>query len=176
VASVGTGLVFVALFMPMVTGPYGFWMSFIDVPWKAATVGFAIVDEIKKDQQRQPEPTPRRDRQVDDRADAKPPDGRAGLVVLVAIGSILYPIIVLVATGFSTFQVACGRTARGYFAAGLMVGTATVMYAVGLLLLNVVPELRLVLVLISPGFGWAVMLIGSLGLLAAGAIRLQSHD
>jgi hypothetical protein len=89
-----------------------------------------------------------------------------------------YPLVVLAATGLSVFQVACGPTSRGYFAPSLMVGTATVMHAVGLLLLNMVPNttLRLILMSLSPVIGWTVMLIGSLGHLAAGAIRLQSHD
>src|SRR5262245_45391716 len=175
VASAGAGLVFIALFMPMVTGPFGFWLSFIDVPWKAATVGFAIVDEVRKEERRQPEPAPRRDRRADDRAESERRDGAAGLVLLVALGSILYPLVTLGAAGFAGYKVACGRTARGYFAVGLVIGAATIMYAIGLLLLNAVPEMRMALILVSPGFGWAVMLVGCLALLAAGAVWLEGR-
>lgn len=175
VGGVGAALVLLALFLPMVTGPFGFWLSFIDVPWKAATGGFAVLDEVREEERTRPDPAPLGDRRAPDRAETARPQG-AEFVVLVAIGAVLYPFLVLTAAGLAGCQVAAGQTCRGYFAAGLVIGAATAMYAVGLLLLNAVPETRLVMKLVSPGFGWAVMLVGSLALLAAEAIRLERLD
>jgi transcription elongation factor Elf1 len=171
-AGVGTGLVFIALFLPMVNGPFGFWMSFIDMPWKAVTVGSAIADEIT-DERREPAPAPRQERRKNDREDSGKA-AKAGLVVVVAILSVVYPLFVLALLGFSTFQIASGRTARGYFLAGLLIGAATVSYAVAILLLNAVPEMRVVMLVISPGFGWAVLLVGSVLLMASGLMRREA--
>jgi hypothetical protein len=179
VASVGAALVFIALFLPMVSGP-GLWLSFIDVPWKAVTVGFALVDEVTTRHRSEPEPAPRGSFREERRERAEPSEpvdprksAQAGLIVLVGIGSVLYPLFVLAVLGFAGYQIATGRSARGYTGAGIVIAAATVLYAVGLLLLNSVPEMRRVMVLVSPGFGWAVLLVGAAALSAAGLIRLD---
>jgi hypothetical protein len=32
----------------MVTARLGTWLSFVDMPWKAVTVGFAMLDDVSK--------------------------------------------------------------------------------------------------------------------------------
>jgi hypothetical protein len=48
---------------------------------------------------------------------------------------------------------------------------STVGYGLSLLLLNSVEELRPAMALISPGFGWAVLLVGAFLLVLAGLVR-----
>lgn len=176
VASVGAGLVLIALFLPMVTGPFGIWLSFIDVPWKAVTVGFAIVDEVKAERRAEPDvPRNRAPREQPKKQDDPGRTAQGGLVMLVAIGSVLYPLLVLAALGLTGYQVAAARSASGYVLVGLVVGAATLLYAFGLLLLNTIPEMRLVMALVSPGFGWAVILVGAAAIAAAGIIRRENE-
>lgn len=159
----------------MIHGPLGFWMSFIDFPWKAITAGFAIADEIKNTETHR-DATPRTERREDDRGKAAKEPAGSPLPALVAIGSVLYPLFILAVVCFAGFQIACGRTAAGYLWAGLAGAGATFCYGLGILLLNTVPELRIVMVLLSPGFGWAVLFIGSFMLVISGVIRRQGRE
>jgi transcription elongation factor Elf1 len=178
VAGIGAGLLFIGLFLPMIHGPFGFWMSFIDFPWKAITVGFAIADEIKNAEPRRDrdpapprDPTPPTDRRDSDRGKAaKEPDGSA-LAVLVVIGSVLYPIFILAVLAFTGFQIAYDRAAASYLFAGVCCAGATLLYGLAILMLNAVQELRLVMAMLSPGFGWAVLFVGSFMLMVSGVIR-----
>src|SRR5262249_31491688 len=149
------------------------WLSFIDVPWKAITVGFAVADEFKKSDS-EPRST------FQPKQNPKPPDpkeaehARAGLVVtLVGIGSVLYPLVILAAVVMSAILIASGRNRSGFLIAGIACVGATVLYGASILLLNSIEEMRLVMVLVSPGFGWAVMFIGSFMLIIAGVIRTK---
>jgi transcription elongation factor Elf1 len=169
VAGIGTGLLFIGLFLPMVHGPMGFWMSFIDVPWKAVTAGFAIADEIAESKPSR-DPEPRSTTKTPDRTRPDPPKG-AVLASLVVIASVLYPLFVLGVVGFSTFLVAAGRSAKPWLFMGIATVVATLGYALAILLLSTISELRFVMALVSPGFGWAVLLIGALMVLIAGVIH-----
>jgi transcription elongation factor Elf1 len=175
VAGVAAGLLFVGLFTPMVHLPLGAWMSFIDVPWKAATVGFMVADEVSK-----ADPEPQRTKAVVPR-NAPPPkadpeaakNARKGLLfTLVVLGSVAYPFLIGAAVVFTAIQIATGRSRRGLVFAGGACAAATVMYAFGLVLLNAVEELRVAMLMTSPGVGWAIMLVGSVALLVSGLVRV----
>jgi hypothetical protein len=156
----------IGLFLPMIHGPMGFWMSFIDVPWKAITVGFAISDEVAKNDGDMPGlggPKPG--------GPNKQANPKSALLMVVGIGAIVYPLVILALVAFSAIKIATGGKPFGFLLAGIASGGATVLYAGGLLLLNTIEELRIVIVMLSPGFGWAVMLIGAFLLLLAGMIR-----
>jgi hypothetical protein len=176
VAGVAAGLLFVGLFMPMVHVPLGHWMSFIDVPWKAVTVGFMVADEVTK-----AEPEPQRPRAtVPTKAAPRKADpeeaknARKGLLfTLVVIGSVIYPFFIGAAVAFTAIQIATSRNRRGLAYAGGACAAATVVYAFGLLLLNAIEELRVAMLMTSPGVGWAVMLVGSVTLLVAGLVRVS---
>src|SRR5262249_36669043 len=172
VAGFGTSLLFISLFLPMFTGPLRFLVLFFDVPWKAVPVGFSVVDEVKERQLASEEAPPKYGGNEVRSDSANPPKG-AVQVLLASVASVLYPIFVIAMVAFLTFQIASGRTARGYFVAGIMTGAATVAYAIAIILLNTVPELRLVLLMVSPGFGWAVLFVGCVTLIVAGAIRFN---
>ncbi len=165
-ASLGAALMLIGLFLPMIHGPMGFWMSFIDVPWKAITVGFAISDEVAKNDGDMPGlggPKPG--------GPNKQANPKSALLMVVGIGAIVYPLAILALVAFSAIKIATGGKPFGFLLAGIASGGATVLYAGGLLLLNTIEELRIVIVMLSPGFGWAVMLIGAFLLLLAGMIR-----
>jgi len=171
VAAIGASLLFIGLFLPMLQAPMGISLSFIDVPWKAVTVGFAVADEIQ-DRQKEPEVVPRTERRKIERKENEKPD-HSGLVVLVAIASVLYPLFILAAIGISALQIAQGRTAKYLLFIGIACFASTLGYGLSILTLNSIPELRLVMALISPGFGWAVLIIGTALLMASGAIRFE---
>lgn len=177
VGVVGASLLLIGLFLPMFTGPFGFWVSFIDVPWKAVTVGFAIVDEVAKsasEDAKRKEDAPQTGRPRAAKPNTKNDQrdtAKGGIVVLVAIGSVVYPIVVLAVVGLVAIQAASGRRLKAYFFLGILAGGSTIAYAMAILCLNTVEELRLALLLVSPGFGWAVLLVGSFAVLLAGAIR-----
>lgn len=90
---------------------------------------------------------------------------------MVEFGSVLYPPIVLYVLVFVAVPVAYSPSSRGSFGAGLALGFLTVAYRFGVLPLNAVPELRSVMAFLSPGFGWAVMIVGAVALVTAGVIR-----
>lgn len=183
-AGAAAGLLFLGLFMPMIHAPLGIWLSFIDVPVKAVGVGFAIGDVFadaleKKLEEKNTEPKDRR-RPEPDRTDTQlePPSKEsrkaaagAGWLILVGIVGTLYPILIIALSALSAYRV----TTRGNMTlckvAGIVALASTVLYAILLLLLNSNSLLRPLMALLSPGFGWAVMLIGSCTLIASGVIR-----
>jgi hypothetical protein len=153
----------------MIHAPMGIWLSFIDMPWKAVTVGFAVADEIA-DAQPDRTDSRRSDRKAE--RQVRPAEAtKSMLVVLVGIGSILYPILILAIVGICAFQAGSGRTVSFCMVGGTISLGATILYGIGILLLNSIQELRFVMVLISPGFGWAFMFIGSITLIVSGVFR-----
>lgn len=166
-AGVGAGLLFVGLFLPIIHGPTGFWMSFVDFPWKAVTVGFAVADEITD------RPTPseaRAARRVNDDIRPEKP-GRSALVLLVAAVAVVFPLAVMAVVGATAIQIASGTKPKSFFLAGVIALASTVGYAFVVLLLNTIPEFRLPMALLSPGFGWAVVLVGAAMLIVAGMVK-----
>lgn len=175
VAGIASGMLFIGLFMPMVHGPLGTWMSFIDVPWKAVTVGFMVADKVTdsepEPQRQRGNPQPRAQQKAD--PDAAKNAGKGLLFTLVMIGSVIYPLLIIAAVGFTALQLATGRRRQGFVFTGGACAAATLMYAVGILLLNAIEELRVAMLMTSPGIGWAVMLIGSFALIIAGVMRVS---
>ena len=172
VAGVGAGLLFIGLFLPMIHGPAGFWMSFIDFPWKAVTVGFAVADVIAKaEPRREREPMNPPVRQDNDQGQTAKEEEGAVLAVLVGVGSVLYPVFILAVLMVTGLQIATGRTATAYLFAGIGCAGATVLYGFAVLMLNAIPVLRVVMAVLSPGFGWAVLFVGSFMLMVAGVMR-----
>jgi hypothetical protein len=74
-AGAAATVLLVGLFLPMIHAPMGIWMSFVDLPWKAVTVGFALadaVDDRAADVASDPEPRSNRPRTPPPRQDAPP--------------------------------------------------------------------------------------------------------
>ena len=153
--------------------PLGVWLSFVDVPWKVVTVGFAVADEIAKRPDR--DTTPQGDRPPSDQKatarDEKPP-----LIVLVGVGAVVYPLFMLAVIGLVSIQVAGGKGSVRLLIPGIGSLGATLTYALSILSLNSVHELRFAMALLSPGFGWAVLFIGSIMITIAGGIRRDQHS
>ena len=173
IAGIGAGFLFLGLFLPMLHAPMGVWLSFIDVPWKVVTVGFALTDEIAKQPERDsnpdvtrrtPDPTPLT-------RPEKPP-----LLLLVLVGAVVYPLSILAAIGVASAQVAGGRGSARLFLPGVGSLGATLTYALSILALNSIQNLRFPLAMLSPGFGWAVLFIGSLMITIAGGIRQDQQS
>jgi hypothetical protein len=171
VAGAGAGLLFIGLFTPMLHGPLGTWMSFVDVPWKVVTVGFMVADEASKaaaePSRPKAAPQPKASGTKADPKDA----GKGFLALIVVIGSVLYPLVILAATVLCAIQISTGRSCGGFLFAGAACGIATAVYLFGILLLNSIEEIRFAMLATSPGFGWAIMFIGSMALVIAGLIR-----
>jgi len=171
-AGIGGAMLLLGLFLPMVHAPFGIWMSFIDLPWKALTIGLNAAANAAEERD-----LPRREQPpVRVQQPAKNADTASGVVTAVAAASILYPLCIggVVATTF--FHVCTGRT-RGLFAVlgGLSI-VSTLLYAIALLALSTQNEFRVVMVFTSPGFGWAVVLIGASALTYAGVLRTDTRD
>jgi len=144
------------------------------------TVGFAIADEVAKSadepdrDKRQPYTAPKQDTKTTNKSKDERIDGRPFIVLMVAIGSVVYPLLVLAIIGFAGIQIAIARNTTGFLFSGIGAIIATGPYAFGILLLNTIEELRLFMLAISPGFGWAVLFIGSFLLIIAGLIRKRA--
>lgn len=171
VASVGAAMLLIGQFLPMVHAPFGIWMSFVDLPWKAVTIGLnaAANAEAERGEPDQKRILPRVD-QPEKRSDAA-----FRIVTAVVAIAVLYPVCIFVMVTIAFFQV-CGGTSRGVFT---MIGgislSGTLFYGLALLALSTQKEFRVVMVFTSPGFGWAVVLIGALALTGSGMIRSDSR-
>jgi hypothetical protein len=173
VAGVGAALLLIGLFLPMVNLPFGIWMSFVDLPWKAVTIGLNVAAEAEEErgkptQQRAPQRVepPRRVGGSEKKSDDVP-----GVVTAVAAIGTLYPVCISVMIAAAFFQI-CGGKSRGAFTVlGGMSLSVTLVYGVALLALSTQKDFRNVMVFTSPGFGWAVVLIGALALTGSGMIR-----
>ena len=171
VAGVGAAMLLIGQFLPMVNTPFGLSMSFVDLPWKAVTVGLnaAAEAEERRGEPRQQRLPPRRDR-----SDQKTDDAPAIVTAVVLIG-ILYPGCIFAMVAIAFFQI-CSGNSRGVFT---MIGglslSATLGYGIALLALSAQKDFRIVMVFTSPGFGWAVVLIGALALTGSGMIRSDSR-
>ena len=172
IAGIGSALLLIGLFLPMVNVPLGIWMSFVDLPWKAATIGLNVVAEAGE---RRGEPTQNRESHDVDRSGTKA-DGAAGLVTGVAAIGTLYPVCIFALIAVTFFQI-CGGTSRDTFTVtGGISFLATVLYGVALLALSTQKHFREVMIFTSPGFGWAVVMIGALAITGAGKIRSDSRN
>jgi hypothetical protein len=89
----------------------------------------------------------------------------------VAVFAIAYPLIILAEVTATGFHIAIGKRRGFYMAIGIIAMTITVLYGLSILLLNSIEELQPVMLMISPGFGWAMMLIGSFVFILASLIR-----
>jgi hypothetical protein len=169
-AGVGAGLLLTGLFLPMVTAPFGIWVSFIDLPWKAVTIGLTAAAEAEEDQgEARREHPPRRD-------GANKTDGPPGIIVAVAAIAVLYPVCMSVVIAATCFQI-CAGTSRGAFTVlGGMSLLATLFYGISLLAISAQKDFRIVMIVVSPGFGWAVVLIGALALTSAGVIDSEPRS
>ncbi len=175
VAGVGAALLLIGLFLPMVNTPFGIWLSFVDLPWKAVTIGLNAAEKAEEERGKPSQP---RAPQRADQPEKKSDDG-SGIVTavtaVVAIG-ILYPVCISVIIAAAFFQM-CGGTNRGAFTVmGGISLLATLLYGIALLALSTHKDVRIVMIFMSPGFGWAVVLIGALALTGSGVIRSESRN
>src|SRR6266540_914451 len=165
VASVGAALLLIGQFLPMVNAPLGIWLSFVDLPWKAVTIGLnaaAEAEEDKRESRQNRTPPPRVEQ-----PDKKASDASKTVTAVIGI-AILYPVCIFVMVAIAFFQI-CGGTSRGVFTlTGGISLAATLFYGIALLALSAQKEFRVVMAFISPGFGWAVVVIGALALTGSG--------
>lgn len=165
-AGIGAAILLIGLFLPMVSAA-GSWLSFIDVTWKAATLGRILVET--DDGARPPQG---RGLQLQDESNRKLSHTEIALVV-VGIFAILYPIYTFVLVAITFFQI-CVGTRRGVYALlGGLALFATIFYGIALYALSTHKEFAFFAVLASPGFGWAVVLVGAVVLTIAGMIEAQ---
>ncbi|WP_157369818.1 MJ0042-type zinc finger domain-containing protein [Zavarzinella formosa] len=175
-AGIGCVFLLMGLFLPMIQGPFGIWLSFVDVPWKAVTLGFAVADEIqshrdKPDSRRgEPDIVSRNSPWKSNPGDSKSPE-KPVLVIFVVVVSLVYPFFLIAIIVATVFQASQGRKAKTFLYLGIASLAATIGYALSFLSLNALPELRLLMATISPGFGWAVIMIGAVLVLIAGKGR-----
>jgi len=144
-------------------------MSFVDLPWKALTVGIreaADAENKGEPQQRVPQRVERPERK----------DDVPGIFKLAVVVALLYPVCVFVTVAIAFFQI-CFGTSKGPFAViGGFSLLATALYGVVLIGLNTQQEFRNVMLLTSPGFGWAVVFIGALTLTSSGMIHSDVRE
>lgn len=169
-AGVGAALLLIGQFLPMVNAPLGVWMSFLDFPWKAASV--VLRHSASRVEDSEPNETAR------NRRNATRNSGKRNRVPMTvattATVSIAYPIIVIVVVLITFGQILAGRNTGPFVLMGSVALSATLLYGAMILLLNTQKEFQLVMELISPGFGWGVVIVGALSLIASGFIRTRS--
>ena len=171
-AGVGAALLLIGQFLPMVHAPFGFWMSFVDLPWKAVTIGLNAAAQAEEERKK---PDQRREAPRVNPTDKRSDDAAVTLKAVVAT-AIFYPVCIFVLVAIAFFQI-CGGTSQGVFTIlGGVSLFATIFYAVALLALSAQKEFRVVMVFTSPGFGWAVVSVGALALTGAGLISSNSRD
>jgi hypothetical protein len=170
VASVGAALLLIGQFLPMVNAPLGIWMSFVDLPWKAITIGRHAAKAKEKGGDSHQTRTPA---QVDQSENK--PSGASSTVMVVTAIAIFYPLCIFVLVAIAFFQI-CGGSSPGVFTlTGGISLAATLLYALALLALSAQKDFRLVMGILSPGFGWAIVSVGALALTGAGMIRPDSR-
>jgi hypothetical protein len=170
VASVGAAMLLIGQFLPMVHAPFGIWLSFVDLPWKAVTIGLNAANAGDEREERVA-------KQVSPRVDrpAEKPDDTSRAVTTVAAIAILYSVCIFVVVAIAFFQI-CGGTSQGVFTLlGGVSLAATLFYGTALLALSARAEFRNLMVFTSPGFGWAIVLVGALALTGSGMMRSDSR-
>ena len=165
VAGIGAAMLLLGLFLPMLHGPFGLWLSFIDLPWKAINVGLNVAaaddDEGKGV----------RDNKL---ARRREPENKTPITVLAAAAaSIIYPLGIFSIVGLSFLLICSGTKRNSFFMLGAAALLSTIVYGLVFLGLSTQKNIGLKMALTSPGFGWAVIFIGGLALTGAGLIRSE---
>jgi hypothetical protein len=164
VAGIGAAILLIGLFLPMMSAA-GSWVSFIDVTWKAVTVGRILAesdDNTTRPQGHGLEPLNQSDRKLSHAETA---------LAVVGIIAVLYPICILVLVAITFFQICVGKSRGVYAFLGGLALFATIFYGLALYALSTHKEFAFFAVLASPGFGWAVVLVGAVVLTIAGLIE-----
>ncbi len=167
-AGIGSGMLLIGLFLPMINAPFGVWLSFLDLPWKALTIGRG--EELIQ--------RPDNDRKLPveaeeaDRPKVKPiPPEFSAIMFAAMIGCVGYPLCIFAVIGVAFFLICSGRgrPVLGFMGIAALVGT--ILYGLALAALSSRNEFGLLLRVWTPGFGWGVVLLGCL---AAFRIRPDS--
>jgi hypothetical protein len=177
VAGIGSSLLLIGLFLPMINFPFGIWLSFVDLPWKVTTIGVGqIADDFGEGADSFSRSRGFRGRAPSRSSWSDTDRQKSALAVFVAIASIGYPFVIFLTVGIAFLQI-CGGRKRGVLTIlGTLSILSTVLYGLLLIALSTQEELRLTMLAVSPGFGWAVLLIGALSLTGSGLIRSQSRN
>ena len=103
------------------------------------------------------------------------PDEKPTPVLIVAAIAVVYPVVIFLMTGIA-FSMICGGSSRGPLAVtGAISLIATLIYGGALLALSTQKGFRIIMVIVSPGFGWGVVLVGAFALTSSGMIRPESR-
>jgi len=172
VAGVGAALLLIGQFLPMVSLPFGLSMSFIDLPWKAVTIGLKLIAEDKERAEPRQQRTPQSVEQPVRKAD----DTSRTFSVVIVIMAVLYPMYIFAVVAIAFFQICCGNNPGIFAALGGLSFFATVLYGTALLLLSTQAGFRGAMVASSPGVGWAVVSIGTLVLTCSSMIGSNSRN
>jgi hypothetical protein len=165
----GALLLVLGLFLPMVNLPLGISLSFVDVPFKVLTAA-AGEESASYEHHRPHDDGPHNSSSANNSA---PLASSGALPVVVLVCSVVaFPFIVgfcaLLALILAFVQLGrrrAGCLPVGFFGVVLLLTTAFLMGALAWVLAD--PSLRLLLVVTSLGYGWAVLFIGGALLVAA---------
>ena len=172
VAGIGAALLLIGLFLPMVNTPFGIWMSFVDLPWKAISVGLnaaAIADEESREPHKRTRTTERSE-------SSSETSGKSTIIMGVAVSAVLYPICIFSTIIGAFFLICVGRSSGGFVLFGGISLLSTILYGSALLALSAHKDFRVIMAFTSPGFGWGVLLVGALALTGSGMIRAESRE
>lgn len=164
VAGGGAALLLLGLFLPMLSFPLGIWISFIDLPWKAATLGAQIAGEGRHGD-------PGASRYDPDYGRYRDRDDAPTAVGVVIFAGVVYPICIVLVAVAAFFQISRSDGHIDCTVGGGTALVATACYGCAVLYLCSQREFRFVSILASPGIGWAVLGLGGIGMCAAGMIR-----